>query len=162
MPDDAPIPESSKPPVARRAARPVWRPPPDAEVEELVADPPAGGEPPVLFWFRAFCLLVGVACVVVVGVGILAAGEAARYGAAVVGPALVTTAAVAVFAVFLVPMWVRTPQPWAWWYGLVLLLFAMLSVFLTVFALPLLAAWLTADVRVYFNRGTDPVPEAGT
>ncbi len=56
----------------------------------------------------------------------------------------------AAFVLFSIPLWMRTPRRWHWWYGAGLLSIASVSGVLTVLGAPLLASWFRPRVRQQF------------
>lgn len=55
------------------------------------------------------------------------------------------------FGLFVVPLFARTPRPWVWWYGLVLLVLCSLSGYFTLLAVPLLVGWVLTGTRGYYG-----------
>lgn len=121
----------------------VAAPPPQAEGEVVPVEPPG-----VLFALRWMCLLGCVGCLLAVPV--VGAVHAAEWdpGWGVLGWYGGFTAA---FALFAVPLFARTPRPWVWWYGLVLLVLCSLSLYFTLLAVPVLVFWLRKGVREYYS-----------
>jgi len=140
-----------------------FRNPPDSYAVTL--PPPAEGvaaplDPPgVLFALRLLCVIGCVGCLLALPVvGAIHAAELNPgwdvfwwYGGFA-----------AAFGLFAVPLFARTPRPWVWWYGLVLLVVCSLSLYFTLLAVPILAFWLMKGVRGYYSGRSVPLaPRVG-
>jgi hypothetical protein len=125
-------------------------------VEKLVADPPAIRISSVLFWFRSLGVLISLVAILCVGIGIVMAGRAIQWNGSAGKEFLFVAIALIVAVGYSVPLWVSTSRSWLWWYGLALLLLALVSLYFTIFALPLLAFWLSSDVKSYFTHAVNP------
>lgn len=123
--------------------------PADSDAPQL-AEPPA-----VLFYLRWLCLLGCVVCLL----GVPLSAVLARLDPNAGWSWLPWAGGFAVgFALFVVPLFARTPRPWVWWYGLVLLVLCSLTGYLTLLAVPVLLFWLTKGPRRYFAGNHLPRP----
>ncbi len=129
-------------------------PPPPPEGTVVPVDPPG-----VLFALRWMCLLGCGACLLALPVVAVTHAADPNPGWGVLWWLGGFAGA---FVLFAVPLFARTPRPWVWWYGLVLLVVCSLSLYFTLLAVPILMAWLLKGVRGYYSGAlANPGSHAG-
>jgi hypothetical protein len=137
-----------------------FRTPPDSYAVAPPADETAAdARPPgALFALRWMCVIGCGACLLAmpITVAVHAADPDAGWG--VLGWLGGFAGA---FGLFVVPLFARTPRPWAWWYGLGLLVVCSLSGYFTLLAVPILVAWLLKGTRGHFGPSSTR-PRAAT
>ena len=60
--------------------------------------------------------------------------------------------ALTIFTLFAIPLLFPRSKPWMWWYGLIVILIATLSIYLTIFGILLLIFWVMPRTQRYFGR----------
>jgi len=149
------LPEPQRP-VARRVNRPD--PLTDDFEEEVAVQEPEPRVPRVWICLRWMCLFVCIACIVVVmpimdlmihgNTSYSRSREIMNMTECVLGMIGISLA----FAFYLVPMIFSQPKPWLWWYGLMVILLSLFTVYFTLFALPMLLFWVQPRTQHAFGR----------
>lgn len=149
------LPEPDRP-IARRVVRPA---PLMDDVEEVVPTPePKPRVPMVWICLRWMCLFACIACIIAVVPIMDLLDQSNRYYSQsremwdIVECVLGMIGISLVFAFFLVPMIFSQPKPWLWWYGLMVIVLSLFTVYFTLFALPMLLFWVQPRNQHAFGR----------
>ncbi len=116
--------------------------------------------PGVVICFRTFCMILSLGAIIGAGCSFITLSNDFYYSSyqdrdlsdgywEFIGFLML---GLAVFTLFSIPLLFPRSKPWMWWYGLVVILIATLSIYLTIFGILLLIFWVQPRAQRYFGR----------
>ncbi len=110
--------------------------------------------PGVVTCFRVFCAIVAFGSIVGAGISFLPLTNNFYYDDSPGALEFIgfLFSSLSIFTLFAIPLLFPRAKPWAWWYGLTLILLATLSVYFTLFGVLLLIFWVQPRAQRFFGR----------
>lgn len=124
--------------------------------DSIPTPPPADSPiPGVVVCFRVYCAIIALGAVIGAGFSFLPLTNNFYYDnySSGIGEFIAFLfLALSVFTLFTVPLLFPRNKPWMWWYGLIVNIVSILSIYLTIFGLILLVVWVQPRTQRYFGR----------